>query len=369
MPIYMDRHDVSESVTAENVAQLHQEDLKVQHQYECRGLTYWFDDNRKTAFCLIEAPNEKAIEQMHKNAHGEVPHRIIEVDSSIVESFLGRIEDPEKAKDTQLNIINDPAFRILMDIGLEVYSFKSHETFPLSDQIQNYCKSVNEITGTFNGRIVNHLADHFLVSFKSVSKSVECALALIEKFREFFIGKDTNFIDIKIGLSAGIPVTDKASIFEDSIQLTRRLSYISNADLVVTSEVKDLYKSENLNQFFEGDRIFVLSPADEIFLNRLMDFIEKEWQNSDLKVEDFNRYMGFSKSQLYRKMMFLTGQSPNTFLLNYRLKRALQLLDKQKGNISEIAFETGFNCPSYFSKAFRKKYGIVPSDYLCATDV
>ena len=61
MPIYMDRHDVSETVTAENVAQLHKADLKIQHQFDCRGLTYWFDEKRKTAFCLIEAPNAKAI--------------------------------------------------------------------------------------------------------------------------------------------------------------------------------------------------------------------------------------------------------------------------------------------------------------------
>jgi AraC-like DNA-binding protein len=368
MPIYMDRHDVSQTVTAENVAMLHQEDLKVQHKFGCRGLTYWFDDERKTAFCLIEAPHEKAIEQMHKYAHGEVPHKIIEVDSSIVDAFLGRIEDPENKNESSLNIINEPAFRILMDIGLDVLSFKN-QTFSLSSHIQNYYKAVNEITGTFNGRIVNYLAGHFLVSFKLVSKSVECALLLIEKFREFFPVKDTDFLDIKIGLSAGIPVTDKAPIFEDSVKLTRRLRYISNADVVLTSEVKDLYKSENLSQFFEGDRIIVLPPSDEAFLNRLMDFVEKEWQNSDLKVEHFNRYMGFSKSKLYRKMMLLTGQSPNTFLLNYRLKRALQLLSKQNGNISEVAFETGFNCPSYFSKAFRKKFGIVPSDYLYVTDL
>lgn len=88
MPIYMDRHDVSEMVTAEYVAQLHQQDLKVQDQFGCRGLTYWFDDKRKTAFCLIEAPDMKALEDMHNHAHGQVPHRIIEVEPRIVESFL-----------------------------------------------------------------------------------------------------------------------------------------------------------------------------------------------------------------------------------------------------------------------------------------
>jgi AraC-like DNA-binding protein len=100
-----------------------------------------------------------------------------------------------------------------------------------------------------------------------------------------------------------------------------------------------------------------------------MEFTEKHWQNTDLKVEDFQKELGFSKSQLYRKMMQLTGKSPNTFLLNYRLNRALQLLHKQNATISEIAFETGFNIPSYFSKCFRKKYGIIPSEYLSVSEV
>src|SRR6185295_6890355 len=118
MPIYMDRHDVSEAVTAEHVAQLHQQDLKVQDQFGCRGITYWFDDKRKTAFCLIEAPNADAIRKMHDEAHGDVPYSVIEVDPGVVEVFLGRISDPEKAADTELNIIDDPAFRTIMVISI-----------------------------------------------------------------------------------------------------------------------------------------------------------------------------------------------------------------------------------------------------------
>jgi len=117
----MDRHDVSETVTAENVAQLHKEDLKIEHLFGCRGITYWFDDKRKTAFCLVEAPNKEAVLNMHNHAHGEVPHKIIEVNEAIVESFLGRIEDPIKAQNTDLNIINDPAFRVIMVIETSSY--------------------------------------------------------------------------------------------------------------------------------------------------------------------------------------------------------------------------------------------------------
>src|SRR6476659_6210654 len=142
MPIYMDRHDVSDTVTAENVAQLHQADIKIQDQFGCRGLTYWFDEKRKTAFCLIEAPDAQSIRNMHNHAHGQVPHRVIEVDASIVESFLGRIEDPENAQSTELNIITDPAFRTIMVISLKGVSLLHQDSVQFKSLLHNYNNAV-----------------------------------------------------------------------------------------------------------------------------------------------------------------------------------------------------------------------------------
>ena len=92
-----------------------------------------------------------------------------------------------------------------------------------------------------------------------------------------------------------------------------------------------------------------------------MEFTEKEWQNAEMKVEDFEKNIGVSKSKLYREMIRLTGKSPQVFLLHFRLRKSLQLLQKLKGNISEVAFDSGFNSPSYYARCFRKKYGIIPS--------
>ena len=105
MPIYMDRHTLPEEVNAERVAQMHQEDLKIEHLYGCKGMTYWCDEERKMAFCLIQAPNKKALEEMHLHAHGDYPHEIIEVDPAVDESFLGRIDDKKYTKNTHLNNI------------------------------------------------------------------------------------------------------------------------------------------------------------------------------------------------------------------------------------------------------------------------
>ena len=124
----MDRHDISEAVNAEHVARMHQNDLEIQDQFGCKGLTYWFDEKRQTAFCLIEAPDESAIREMHDHAHGKVPHRIIEVEPAIVEAFLGRIEDPKKMRGDELNIIRDPAFRIIMVVDARLLSLDQQET-------------------------------------------------------------------------------------------------------------------------------------------------------------------------------------------------------------------------------------------------
>jgi AraC-like DNA-binding protein len=62
-------------------------------------------------------------------------------------------------------------------------------------------------------------------------------------------------------------------------------------------------------------------------------------------------------------MMATTGKAPNAFIHDYRLDKALKLLEKKTENISEVAFETGFNSPAYFSKCFSDKFGILPSKY------
>jgi len=366
MPIYMDRHDVSEAVTAENIAQLHQEDLKVQNQFGCRGFTYWFDEKRKTAFCLIEAADAQAIYEMHSHAHGEVPHSVIEVDASIVESFLGRIEDPEKAKNTALSIINDPAFRTIMVVELKLLSPKQNDPTQFKFSLNNYNVSVLEVLQSYDGSPVKQTDNQFLVSFKSVSNAVRAAVDIQSGFKKFSDDIKDDKAFIKIGLNAGVPVTKKQLIFEDTIKLAERMCEFIKGEIIVSSEVKDLYKSENSNTFIKGKNIFILTQTDEEFLNHLIDYIESTWANVNLRVDDFSKPMGCSKSQLYRKMKLLTGKSLNTIINEYRLTEALKLLNKNSGNISEIAFETGFSSPSYFSKCFRKRYGRYPSGYLSA---
>jgi AraC-like DNA-binding protein len=364
MPIYMDRHDVSEAVTAETIAQLHQQDLKIQKEFGCRGLTYWFDDKRKTAFCLIEAPNRGALKKMHDQAHGQVPHSIIEVEPDIVESFLGRIEDPVKAKNTDLNIINDPAFRIIMVITINHPTLTENESSQFRSALRDINIAARKILKAHNGNVVEQTDYHYLVSFQSVTHAVHAASEIHLLGKNFDSRGKGKGIVIKIGLSTGVPVTQKQQIFEDAIKLAERMCGIVKGEVVVSAEVKDLYKSENANSFIKAKTIRSLSLADEIFVTHLMEYLDRVWNDEKFKVDDFVKTLGCSKSQLYRNMIRLTGESPNTFIKNYRLKKAVKLLRRNVGNVSDVAFETGFASPSYFTKCFKKKFGVLPADLI-----
>jgi AraC-like DNA-binding protein len=360
----MDRHDVSEEVTAEIVADLHQKDLKIQHKFNCKGLTYWFDDKRKTAFCLVEAPDKASIKEMHDHAHGEVPHRIIEVDDAVVESFLGRIEDPKKAKKTELNIINEPAFRTIMVVTLTDDFLNNTLDYKGHGKQKDHIKPIVETIEQFKGRVVKQKHNYLLISFESVTKAVLCGLQIQSLYNKAFAEKVGQNLKLQMGLGAGVPVGEKEGLFEDTVKTAERLCNFVAGNLVVSSDVRDLYESETLNVPIDRQNITVLNTNEELFLNELMDYTEIQWRNPSLRADDYCKHLGYSKSQLYRKITSITGKSPNNFLKEYRLANALKLLNKKCGSISEVAFDSGFNSAGYFSKCFLDKFGILPSDYI-----
>src|ERR1700732_5104812 len=98
MPIFMDRHDMR-GATAENVAEAHRKDLEIQDKYGVKYMTYWYDSERSTGFCLVDAPDAETAARVHREAHGEIASEIIPVDLAAVEAFLGRIGDPRCAPD------------------------------------------------------------------------------------------------------------------------------------------------------------------------------------------------------------------------------------------------------------------------------
>jgi DNA-binding response OmpR family regulator len=107
-----------------------------------------------------------------------------------------------------------------------------------------------------------------------------------------------------------------------------------------------------------------IPSADEKFIQKVMDAVESNLSDPDFDVEALGRAVGLSRVQLYRKLFALTSQPPSDFLRTLRLKRAAGLLSRKAGNISEIAYLTGFREASHFSRCFSQQYGRSPSDFM-----
>ena len=73
--------------------------------------------------------------------------------------------------------------------------------------------------------------------------------------------------------------------------------------------------------------------------------------------------MAISRAQLYRKFSSVLGERPNDFIRKYRIKRAAQLIEQDFGNITQVAYEVGFNDLSYFAKSFKNVFNVKPHDY------
>ena len=108
--------------------------------------------------------------------------------------------------------------------------------------------------------------------------------------------------------------------------------------------------------------------SDKKFIDKVMEIVKANYKNSYYEISDLVEAMGISKSLFNKKMQSLVGQPAGQFLRNYRLNIAYELILKNKKtknmNISEIAYEVGFNDPKYFTRCFTKHFNVLPSSLM-----
>lgn len=102
---------------------------------------------------------------------------------------------------------------------------------------------------------------------------------------------------------------------------------------------------------------------NDTFLAKLMEIMEKNMDNNELKVDDVVDEIGVGRTVFFNKLKGLTGLSPVEFIREVRVKRAAQLLDQGNHNITEITYMVGMNDSRYFSKCFKATFGMTPSEY------
>ena len=265
MPIFLDRHDMVEQ-SAEETAKLHIEDLKIQDQYGVKFLTYWYDTERRTTFCLVDAPDKATADRVHAEAHGYVANEMIEVDLSAVEAFLGRVQDPPSA---DAIAISESAFRAIMFtdiVGSTEMTAQLGDTMAV-ELLRAHDAIIRRCLERHGGAEVKHLGDGIMASFDDVRASVAAAIDIQRQFASYNQNTETP-IHVRIGLHAGEPVAESGDLFGAAVQMAARICDKANADAILVSQaVRDACAdqafapvgTETLKGFAEPQPLF--SPA------------------------------------------------------------------------------------------------------------
>jgi signal transduction histidine kinase/DNA-binding response OmpR family regulator len=138
---------------------------------------------------------------------------------------------------------------------------------------------------------------------------------------------------------------------------------ILEAKIFSTIENRQRIRKLFLSKMNAEPKELVSTSLDEQFLKKAFDVVENHYTNSEFGVETFVQKMAVSRSLLHKKLSAIVDQSAGDFITHIRLKKSTELLKARTFNISEIAYQVGFNDPKYFSRIFRRVYGLTPTEY------
>lgn len=142
-----------------------------------------------------------------------------------------------------------------------------------------------------------------------------------------------------------------------------------NIDILQAKIKSILYNREKLRKQFATNLIpnpreVTTTRSDEVFLKKIIQLVESNLSDPEFGVQGLASKMCISRSLLHKKLNAVIDQSPNDFITSTRLKKAVILLLKGEANITEVAFDVGFNDPKYFSRCFKKHFGKSPTEYI-----
>jgi len=356
MPYFMDFH-IFDKVTVDEVKQAHVADKSVQNRHGVKYHQFWVNEDMGTVFCLMEGPDAESCARVHREAHGNVACNITEVKKGFYEQFMGEgatldhglVLNPDGQVDT------GQRYLLVVDLvhrtkASPLGEFKkllkpSRPAVIVSNAIREFC----------GNRVRNDWDDSILGVFAEEDNAVLCALE-IQKLLNPLKGT----LSFKIGLSLGQPMSRQQGFFEESLREAKMLNVVAReGQLVIDFNTRK--NSPAKHRASSDPDVRILSPTQRGFLKSFFELIQTHLNDSQFSVNFMTRELGVSRPQLYRRIVEITGRSPNQFIRDMRLRKALVLLLENRFSVSEIAYEVGFGTPSYFTKRFQEKYGVAPS--------
>lgn len=147
--------------------------------------------------------------------------------------------------------------------------------------------------------------------------------------------------------------------------LELNVSRLLNMKAKMIRREDDNLNTESDEQIIEEavTRKTIKEGKDKEFIDKLNNFLNENMSNPDLSVDMLCRELGIGRTRLYSTVKELSGESLGDFIRDMRLNKAAYLLKHTDMNVTEIIYETGFGSNSHFSKVFKSKFGVTPSDY------
>ena len=255
MPLYMDIHNVP-GATPDALEKAHHADLAVQDKHCVHCLKYWFNEGAGKVFCLFDAPNAEAAAAVHREAHGLMAEKIIEVDPDMADGLMGPgeinaagavlVPGDTSQRDSGMRAI---MFTDIVD-STAMTSLHGDEVAMLMLSVHDHVVRTN--IGANQGREVKHTGDGIMAAFHSAACAVRSACAIQAELNEHNANGAEYPVVLRIGISAGEPVEQHADLFGSTVQLAARLcGQAEPGQVLVSSVVADLCIGKNL-QFTEA---------------------------------------------------------------------------------------------------------------------
>ena len=253
MPLYMDIHHLDDGTTPEDVAKAHAKDMETQKKYGVEFTRYWVNETGKKVFCLAHAPNVEAAMEVHREAHGLMPDKIIEVQPELAEGFLGGVETspagaaifPGGGVDAR-----DPGIRTVL--FTDVVNSTSL-TQSLGDEaalavLGIHDTIVRDALSASGGREIKHTGDGIMASFVSAAGAVRCAIQIQRELEKHAQGNPERALKVRVGAAVGEPVEQNNDLFGSTVQLAARLcAHARPEQILVSNAITELCIGKGLS--------------------------------------------------------------------------------------------------------------------------
>jgi class 3 adenylate cyclase len=248
----MDIHNLDDGTTPEDVAKAHAKDMEVQEKYGVKYSKYWVNENGKKVFCLAHAPNAEAAEQVHREAHGMMPEKIIEVESDVAEVFLGGMETnaagavifPGGGADAR-----DPGIRTILftDVVNSTTLTQSLGDEAALAILGVHDTIVRDALSALGGREIKHTGDGIMASFVSAAGAVRCAIQIQRELDKHAQANPERSLKVRVGAAVGEPVEQHNDLFGSTVQLAARLcAHAKPEQILVSNAIAELCLGKGL---------------------------------------------------------------------------------------------------------------------------